>query len=84
MIVWFCCYLASLVTIFLPVGSFIVGPLMDRFGRRTMALLTCIPFFIGWMLMYLATDVWYIYAARIIAGIGAGEYLKTRLNQSMI
>lgn len=67
--------LASLVTIFLPVGSFIVGPLMDRFGRRKIALLTCIPIFISWMLMYMATDIWFIFIARIIAGISAGGYL---------
>lgn len=65
--------LASLVTICLPIGSFIVGPIMDRLGRKKTALLTCMPFFIGWILMYFATDVRYIYAARIIAGIGAGK-----------
>lgn len=27
--------------------------------------------------MYLATDVWYIYIARFIAGIGAGGYFFT-------
>lgn len=67
-------FLASIVTICLPIGSFIVGPLMDHFGRRKMALLTCIPFFIGWILMYLAKNVLFIYAARTIAGIGAGSY----------
>lgn len=65
-------FVASIVTICLPIGSFIVGPLMDRFGRRRMALLTCLPFLLGWILMYVATNVFYIYAARVFAGIGAG------------
>lgn len=64
---------ASLVTIFLPVGSFIVGPLMDKFGRKRIILLTCIPFFISWILIYFARGIYSIYVARIIAGIGAGS-----------
>lgn len=73
--VFFQCFvLASLVTICLPIGSFIAGPLMDKFGRRSVALFTCIPFIIGWILMYFATDVRLIYMARVIAGIGAGLY----------
>lgn len=67
------------MTICLPIGSFIVGPLMDKFGRRRMALLTCIPFFIGWILMYSAKDVFFIYAARTIAGIGAGKSYQEML-----
>lgn len=70
-------FAASIVTICLPIGSFIAGPLMDRFGRRKLALLTCIPFFIGWILMYLATNVWFIYVARMIAGISAGNLTET-------
>lgn len=65
-------WIASLVAICLPIGSFIAGPLMDKFGRRTVALFTCIPFVVGWLLMYFATDVRLIYLARIVAGIGAG------------
>lgn len=67
-------FVASLVTICLPIGSFIVGPLMDRYGRRKMAILTCIPIFISWILMYLAKDIRFIYAARAIAGMSAGWY----------
>lgn len=47
---------------------------MDKFGRKQMALMTCIPFFIGWILMYLAENVIFIYASRILNGIGAGSY----------
>lgn len=53
-------------------GSIIVGPLADRFGRKSIALFACIPFIIGWSLMYFAKNVICIYVARIFAGIGAG------------
>lgn len=64
--------LAGLVTLFLPVGSFIIGPMMDTFGRKKMALMSCVPFLMGWTLVALATNVHQIYLARIIAGISAG------------
>lgn len=64
--------LAGLVTICLPIGSFIAGPLMDKYGRKKLALFACIPFLIGWCFVSVANDVKFIYAARIIAGIAAG------------
>lgn len=63
---------ASLVTITLPIGSVIVGPLMDKFGRKTVCLLSCIPAGVSWVLLILANSLVTIYAARVIAGIAAG------------
>lgn len=60
------------MTVFLPIGAFTIGPLMDIFGRKTMALATCVPFLISWALVAMATNIEQIYLARIIAGVSAG------------
>ncbi|XP_025266223.1 facilitated trehalose transporter Tret1-like isoform X2 [Camponotus floridanus] len=65
-------WIASLVTITLPIGSLIVGPLMDKFGRKTVCLLSCIPAAVSWVLLILANSLITIYAARVVAGIAAG------------
>ncbi|XP_029659755.1 facilitated trehalose transporter Tret1-like isoform X1 [Formica exsecta] len=65
-------WIASLVTITLPIGSIIAGPLMDKFGRKPVCLLSCIPAAISWISLILAKSLITIYAARVIAGIAAG------------
>ncbi|XP_011301432.1 facilitated trehalose transporter Tret1-like [Fopius arisanus] len=65
-------WIASLVTISLPLGSLMSGPLMDRFGRKIACILTCVPAIISWLLLIFSHSLTLIYTARIIAGISAG------------
>lgn len=65
-------WIASIVTAALPLGSLTIGVLMDKFGRKKMCILTALPFMLSWLLLSFATNVGYIYAARVVAGFGAG------------
>lgn len=65
-------WITSLVTIGVPIGSFVTGPLMDKFGRKTMCLASCIPALISWILLIKANSINLVYISRCIAGFSAG------------
>lgn len=64
--------IASLVTISLPIGSLIIGPLIDKFGRKPISVLATVPFLIGWTLVATATNVQMLYIARLLCGAAGG------------
>lgn len=54
------------------VGSIIGGFLLDRIGRKNTILLTCPPFLISWIMIASAPNIYILYSARFLAGIGDG------------
>ncbi|KAF5272800.1 hypothetical protein FQA39_LY07827 [Lamprigera yunnana] len=65
-------WIASLVTISLPIGTVLIGVLMDRFGRKKGCMLTTIFFAIAWIVTGTAKNVWTIYCGRLLAGFASG------------
>lgn len=43
---------------------------MDKFGRKRSLLCSSIPLFLGWILILFAKEVWHIYLARCLGGLG--------------
>ncbi|XP_050434547.1 facilitated trehalose transporter Tret1-like [Adelges cooleyi] len=67
-------WLTSIVPLCTPLGSILVGPIMERFGRKNACLCTCLPLLVSWLLavgMTFDNIVWF-YVSRICAGIGCG------------
>lgn len=54
------------------VGSFISGPAADTFGRQTFIIWNNATFIIGGALEAFAASAWWLYAARLLIGIGCG------------
>ncbi|XP_066599775.1 facilitated trehalose transporter Tret1-like isoform X2 [Prorops nasuta] len=65
-------WIASVVALSLPLGSLVAGPLMDKFGRKAICLLSRIPVVVSWILIITADSLIAIYTARVISGIAAG------------
>lgn len=66
-------WIASIVTISVPIGSLACGFLMDRFGRKKLAIFMSLPFTVAWMFIVFAQNIYMIYIARVISGISGGK-----------
>ncbi|XP_054265636.1 facilitated trehalose transporter Tret1-like [Macrosteles quadrilineatus] len=65
---WF----GSIIFISQPVGSLVSGFLQDMFGRKRCMLVVNIPQLIGWLMLYSATSVPWLYAAVTVMGLSVG------------
>ncbi|XP_061724617.1 facilitated trehalose transporter Tret1-like [Cydia pomonella] len=65
-------WLASVVGLATFPGFLISAFLMEQWGRKTTHALVIVPGILGWLLIYFATNVTTLMAARILSGISAG------------
>ncbi|XP_054268049.1 facilitated trehalose transporter Tret1-like isoform X2 [Macrosteles quadrilineatus] len=66
-------WIASLMAISTPVGTLLCGPFMDLLGRKVFSLVTVVPLAASWFILtFTPNHVWFIYAARVLAGFGGG------------
>ena len=54
------------------IGSLASGFIADRFGRRTLMMLSQLPFLLSWILIAVARNVWYIHISRVLSGLADG------------
>ena len=54
------------------IGSRASGFIADRFGRRTLMMLSQLPFLLSWILIAVARNVWYIHISRVLSGLADG------------
>jgi DHA1 family tetracycline resistance protein-like MFS transporter len=50
------------------------GSLSDRFGRRTVILISCTGLGLDFILMALAPNLWWLFLGRVISGIAAASF----------
>ncbi|XP_046672094.1 facilitated trehalose transporter Tret1-like [Homalodisca vitripennis] len=65
---WF----GSIIFISQPIGSLTSGFLQDLFGRKRCMLVVTIPQMIGWLLLYSADSVPWLYTAVTVMGLSVG------------
>ncbi|XP_037969102.1 facilitated trehalose transporter Tret1 isoform X2 [Plutella xylostella] len=65
-------WIGGLMPLAALVGGCVGGPLIEYFGRRMTTMGTAIPFFLGWMLIANAKDIFMVYAGRALCGICVG------------
>lgn len=70
-------WVGSLIAIGAIFGSIPAGRCADIFGRKPIIACLAVPFVISWTMIYFATSVWELYAARLIAGSVLGGITAT-------
>jgi hypothetical protein len=73
-----CFFSAGLGVISNPLGALIGGTLAELFGRRMTLLIAAFPYVVGWLLISVSTDLYWLGAGRFVTGFAVGK-AKIRL-----
>ncbi|CAB3242998.1 unnamed protein product [Arctia plantaginis] len=65
-------WLASILTLFSPLGCILTGILMDRYGRSVMLQCCTLPMFVGWIYTVSSETALHMIIARAVLGFGCG------------
>ncbi|CAH2249938.1 jg841 [Pararge aegeria aegeria] len=69
-------WIASIITLFAPIGCILGGYLIDKFGRRTMLIYCHVPLVFGWFYTGMASTPRDIILGRVVIGFGIGLALS--------
>ncbi|XP_076253841.1 facilitated trehalose transporter Tret1-like isoform X1 [Rhynchophorus ferrugineus] len=65
-------WVASLAVLPMAAGTLIGGILIQKYGRKTTHLIMCLPFSVGWVVMYFAFNLEMLLTGRFITGLCSG------------
>ncbi|KAK9875935.1 hypothetical protein WA026_011038 [Henosepilachna vigintioctopunctata] len=64
-------WVASVLTLAVPVGAPVGGILMDTVGRLNTVKIACVPAVIGWVLIATSSNFWTLIVGRICTGVAS-------------
>jgi MFS family permease len=64
---------AGLGVISNPLGALIGGTLAELFGRRMTLLIAAFPYVVGWLLISVSTDLYWLGAGRFVTGFAVSK-----------
>ncbi|XP_014255959.1 solute carrier family 2, facilitated glucose transporter member 8-like isoform X2 [Cimex lectularius] len=65
-------WIGSIPQLSMIVGCFVVGPIVDRYGRRMAFIMSAIPGLLGWVTIALGADLVWVYIGRLLTGVSMG------------
>lgn len=65
-------YIASIHSLASPVGAFLSGPVMERFGRRPAMMFSTVPLITCWLLIALGQNHYFLLFGRFLGGFSTG------------
>ncbi|XP_066148673.1 facilitated trehalose transporter Tret1-2 homolog [Euwallacea fornicatus] len=65
-------WVASLAVIPMAVGTLIGGLFIQKYGRKKTQIIVCVPYFLGWILMYFAINLEMLLTGRFLTGLCSG------------